>query len=67
MQVVLRLFESRAKGSYFFFTSLARSLLGLLGAPKWSRGTEGVPTNWPDRVGAVGRSLMREKAEFVQI
>ena len=34
---------------------------------------QGVPTNWPDRLGAVGRgllrfgSLMREKAEFAQI
>ena len=41
------------------FTSLARSLPGLPGAPKWSRWTQGVPTNWPDRVGAVGRGLLR--------
>ena len=27
--------------------------------PKWSRWTQGVPTNWPDRVGAVGRGLLR--------
>ena len=41
------------------FTSLARSLPVLPGAPKWSRWTQGVPTNWPDRVGAVGRGLLR--------
>ena len=33
--------------------------LNVPGAPKWSRWTQGVPTNWPDRVGAVGRGLLR--------
>ena len=44
-------------------TSLARSLPGLPGARKWSRQTQGVPTNWPDRVGAAGRGLLRFGAQ----
>ena len=32
---------------------------GRPGAPKWSWWTQGVPTNWPDRVGAVGLGLLR--------
>ena len=32
---------------------------GRPGAPKWYRWTQGVPTNWPDRVGAVGRGMLR--------
>ena len=54
MQIVLRLFESRAKVSYY-------------GAPKWSRRTQGVPTNWPDRVGAVGRGLLRFGAQSPRV
>ena len=46
-----------------FAGSLARSLPVLPGAPKWSRWTQGVPSNWPDRVGEVGRGRLR----FAQI
>ena len=34
-------------------------------APKWSRWTQGVPTNWSDRVGAVGRGMLRFGAAIV--